>query len=1622
MVRITFARTKKFLSLTAALLSAINLPLYAGSVTIHVKDGSGTAISGAGVYAITNGTSGPDGTNSQVGTTDGNGDVNFTLDSTKQYDVIADKHGKGPTARVQYFSPNHLRLPTNASGTHEITQDQTIAGRGMIVAQVTNGSASKFLSGTIRKKSTNSDVAFGACQTDVNGDCNITFNNVLTAVADTYEIGVYDPALNRGNGAQVSQAVQADQTVNVAIDMDNGLPPDLSSTSGDGGGTSSTQNIDGAIVRGVVEDIANATITVPWGHIELMVRESDGQGGFRTFNMRGTSIDQNGRFEFVGLPANKYYVSTGGGCIPNSNCYKGYTSETAYIDGTLGTNDFEVTANEATNREVKIVHIKLTQAPVGTGRMKVKIRKEVDGVLGSLIPNSSVNLWPDHSNWRTTNPGAPVCNADDPDKDFNPGFTQRNVYTQTGVADLTTLSDGNYTLSAWTPYNNSSNNQGGMYNAGDDGLWLWGGGSVRGCDAESLDDLRLNVNGTTVKVFNVQGNEVAGEVTLEAVTNIPILTIGVEPTQNNYANRLHGTFTFPEVADLSDDAITLVLHGSCDPNCHSEFAFVGGEGTTPASSFTYGDEANPLTVPDGQYFMEVRSGYWGIVRAGGHGSDQVQFGNGITDIERNFTMAPAGRISGTLYKPDGSVFQPGNSTGGGWVSAGINVRCGEHSWAHSQVNNDGNFLIGGILPGECELEPQIWSSQSGTKYAAPLEKAKVTVVAGEDVEKNVKLVDGVEVAPNVDLATLPDIDNETITQHGEPAENFEFTMVVAGTPLDSKTIKKMLVHEHEDLSFPYVNAGASTRCGGQWPGGFCPADIPTGMAADFYLVRRANIEGGHYQGLSILAKKLNVNITQENAEASGATDVLEVPMAVQGITAGSQGTFVAGTVQADNFLRESDFNSLGGDFDNFINYIPMITAKNAATGDFIGAVLVTPPPAAIEGAAGEAIDQAVIEGDWAAFQAAIAGMEWAYQLRGLPAATDIILVGATPNYPPVFNKITTGADGTSQTWNIDWDTLAGAGGTISGVVTDASATPLVSASVVIKSPGIEEKTASTDANGAYSFPGLPKGPYKLTVSADSYAALAKKTVISGEETDTLNFALTAGPGSITGNVTALKGTSFGTVIAPVEGVTITAYDDTFNANNPGTPLALIKTQTDSNGDYEITGLIPSDDYVVALKAEGYYPERLTVTATNGVTSGVDFSLEQKPLQLDVVISHDDAASQFKFLIKNPQNFEEGTVTYDNSADNADTPIDISNDFEDLPDGSLVGTLADSALSAGIIYDLKVDAVPADGSPNVVFTTQFGLGLQDNAVLSIDQQIMGDDTEGADGVPGNRIQGGEVSVDVEPGTLLAESDTDLPTAQITTQDPDDVGGDTDSLVGEATEVTFNDVQFTENPLPFNIPFDSSNVDDITSLGLYQFIGNEWVLLTDEIGVDPIEGTVSGFIDLNESIVSQVGVSSAKGTRTAALPGRMSAVRTSRGYKNNPSAAATGSAIFAVGIAQSGGVSATGYHQYNFPNPFNLKDKTVSLRTGTTGVGTSVRGTYIVVSPTGSGTVEMSIKIFNVAGDMVREFKPTATRGQYNYTEWDGKNAAGDDVASGVYFAVVDAPGAPKKEPIKLVVVK
>ncbi len=90
-------------------------------------------------------------------------------------------------------------------------------------------------------------------------------------------------------------------------------------------------------------------------------------------------------------------------------------------------------------------------------------------------------------------------------------------------------------------------------------------------------------------------------------------------------------------------------------------------------------------------------------------------------------------------------------------------------------------------------------------------------------------------------------------------------------------------------------------------------------------------------------------------------------------------------------------------------------------------------------------------------------------------------------------------------------------------------------------------------------------------------------------------------------------------------------------------------------------------------------------------------------------------------------------------------------------------------------------------------------------------------------------------------------------------------------------------------------------------------------------------------------------------------------------------------------------------HNFPNPFNLKPKTVNLSKSATTPSATVDGTMIRYAlPAGkAGTVKF--EIYNVAGELVRTITETApTGGNFYYTEWNGRNDGGKQVASGVYL--------------------
>lgn len=131
-------------------------------------------------------------------------------------------------------------------------------------------------------------------------------------------------------------------------------------------------------------------------------------------------------------------------------------------------------------------------------------------------------------------------------------------------------------------------------------------------------------------------------------------------------------------------------------------------------------------------------------------------------------------------------------------------------------------------------------------------------------------------------------------------------------------------------------------------------------------------------------------------------------------------------------------------------------------------------------------------------------------------------------------------------------------------------------------------------------------------------------------------------------------------------------------------------------------------------------------------------------------------------------------------------------------------------------------------------------------------------------------------------------------------------------------------------------------------------------------------------------------------------------------------------FVVVNSDAAAISGTEYtgsalKVFNFPNPFDLQTKVVTLTKVSGGGTATITGTEIryALPPASGGDV--TFEIFNLAGERVRTLREAnKPGGYYYYVEWDGRNDNGSEVASGVYVCVVKAPGATAT--FKLAVIK
>jgi hypothetical protein len=125
------------------------------------------------------------------------------------------------------------------------------------------------------------------------------------------------------------------------------------------------------------------------------------------------------------------------------------------------------------------------------------------------------------------------------------------------------------------------------------------------------------------------------------------------------------------------------------------------------------------------------------------------------------------------------------------------------------------------------------------------------------------------------------------------------------------------------------------------------------------------------------------------------------------------------------------------------------------------------------------------------------------------------------------------------------------------------------------------------------------------------------------------------------------------------------------------------------------------------------------------------------------------------------------------------------------------------------------------------------------------------------------------------------------------------------------------------------------------------------------------------------------------------------------------------VFTVLNSSASVISGAGYTGelavMNFPNPFNLKTKTVTLQNpGSASASQTVEGTMMKVSVPADIAGSLEIEIFSVSGERVRTIRDNIPAGgAHYYIEWDGRNDSGSKVASGTYVARMTIGGGNEK---------
>ncbi len=1139
------------------------------------------------------------------------------------------------------------------------------------------------------------------------------------------------------------------------------------------------------------------------------------------------------------------------------------------------------------------------------------------------------------------------------------------------------------------------------------------------------DDRRIVITSDTIKsiVYSTAGVVLVGEnADINIDFNVPLSTNA----------GISGMIYFSLDAPTIDVSKFKIIARPMDPDTR-EWIEHKGQGTvfyadsahlvaSYTKSATRHDMNFRINVSTGAYFVEIKSDKWILAR---WYNTEARL-NAPGDIFQlpDIKMVKAGRLEGKIKLPDGSYFQARSVATGLWRTKaevrvrGIDVEFGREERLETWSQDPTKFIFESLPPGKYNLWIHIREESSGggvTELYPTTVISNVRISADQVTFVEATVKDGIMCEPLAPIPPdKPEVDYTSRSTQG--AGVYGIIVIPSALSLNGSMLQLLINNEGmlEDIRVPSLSFDPVRR---QWqtekllPGKY-----------NFYMVflRRFGVEpydpqlGGLPRNnpdeyLTVVSRAENVNVKPDDL-APGATFQIKMGAGVMG------SGIITGRVKGKNILRPADGEKIKGNFNEFLNYVPTVMLYDME-GNWRGYSGVRPPLEhmlrwffAIMAGNVDAINNMINSDDTAARS------HVHYYIDNLPAGK-YVLVCETENYPPA-TKIITISTGTT-TLNIDFDKDAMMGAKISGLITDENNNPLSEANIILTHRLITDKVLS-GSDGKFEVPGLPAGAYKIDVTKVGYATGGDKISL-GKEDRTITIKLKTASAKISGKIYVRE--SDWSKKNVYSGAKVVAYNETENVINPAKYLPATTLKTENDGSYLIPDIILNNTYYVYA----FVPERPVyykrVYVSTNTMADIDFDIKPSTPTLKISMKRTENPYIFRFIIESPRPL----VTTPECYYSPGATYDETKKVRALPTKGVKNS-----------YALDVETPRDSNEENYTLRVkgQYGMNEYMTETLTFSQKsLMKAKKEVADEL----AEGGAILIDDErddntelkltPGTLTSEEMAAMPLGGFLSALPNIKITKTSREISRLVETAMSDIVASDvydisldraqvnKSFDVALKFDRAKVGDkeLKDLKIYRYneAGDKWVALEGVVTVDPLAGIISLETD-------------SLATATQSKPAPKSAVKNGV-FAINRAAPTSQKGVFVVFTqdpATAAAYAGKEFVIYNFPNPFDLKTKSVVLQDVTSNSNQAVKGTVIKYALPANKGGKIKLYIYNLAGELVRTIdEGDKIGGRYWYIEWDGKNDRGNDCASGVYFLIAEKDGEKlNSKPHKMAIIK